>query len=304
MFGFGLLGAQQTIVLKTATGELEGTITVPANSEKVPVILLIAGSGPTDRNCNNTAMETNSYKYLAEDLQKKGIAMVRYDKRGVGRSDMGVGSEADLRFEHYIEDARLWIEHLSHDRRFSKIIVAGHSEGGLIALAAAQKTNKIAGIVSIAAPGRPLDVILKEQLSGSPDNIKNIMYGMIDQLKQGDTIANVPPIYYALFRPEVQPFMISFFKYDPAQEMKKIKLPVLILQGSTDIQVKQQDAEILAANASNGELKMVSNMNHVLKYFENMDKKAQAEDYADTAKPLHPEVVGLIETFVKKIKDQ
>src|SRR5688572_3915055 len=152
-------------ILLTTKGRLRGTLSVPPSKKAVTVVLLIAGSGATDRNGNNTRMENNSLKMLADTLLSHGIASLRYDKRGVGQSDRGTDSEKELRVEHYVNDAAQWIELLTYDERFNRVVVAGHSEGSLVGMLAIQKTQKVAAFVSIAGPGRALDTLLREQLS-------------------------------------------------------------------------------------------------------------------------------------------
>jgi alpha/beta superfamily hydrolase len=125
---------ESEILLKTPTGTLSGTLLIPGEISKYPVALIIAGSGPTDRDGNNTSMKNNSLKLLATSLAEHQIASLRYDKRGIGASREAAISEADLRFEDFIEDARDWIGLLIKDKRFSEVIVIGHSEGSLIGM--------------------------------------------------------------------------------------------------------------------------------------------------------------------------
>ncbi len=148
--------------------------------------LIIAGSGPTDRNGNNEEMENNSLKMLADALNKKGFAALRYDKRGVGQSSEVNKDEMEMRPETYVNDVKEWVDLLDKDKRFNKIIVIGHSEGALLGMLAAVNNKKVKGYVSIAGAGRPIDEILKEQFAGVPENVKEIIYGMLDRLKKGD----------------------------------------------------------------------------------------------------------------------
>ena len=292
---------QEEIVLATANGSLYGTLLVPASSEPVSVILIVAGSGPTDRNCNVGDKHTNAYKMLAEDLKKAGIATLRYDKRGIGQSDLGVAAESELRFEMYMNDVKEWIDLLARDSRFSNVIVAGHSEGSLLGMIASENNARVAGFISIAGAGRPADVIIKEQLANIHPPVRKVMYDMLDTLKKGDTIPHVPPIYYSLFRPGVQPYMISWFRYDPAIEIRKLKIPVLIVQGLTDIQVKEADALELAGALPTAQTKLISKMNHVLKNCDTLDKNIQLPVYNNPDLPLHAELVPAIVDFVNGI---
>jgi alpha/beta superfamily hydrolase len=286
----------QSVILKTATGEIFGTLTLPTNNnKKVPVALIIAGSGPTDRDGNNISMKNNSLKMLAESLAKQGIASLRYDKRGVGESRKSGKSELDLRFEDYINDAKGWIDFLLANKQFSKIIVIGHSEGSLIGMIAAEDR---ASFISIAGAGRSADLILKEQLSAQPKQIKDTCFAIIDSLKSGKTIEKVNPLLFSLFRPSVQPYMISWFKYDPQIEMNKIKKKSLIVQGTKDIQVSLVDAELLSKENNKSQLLVIENMNHVLKIVKG-DRKENMATYNNQTIPVSEIMITGIVNFIK-----
>ena len=303
LLAFTKLHAQEeSIILKTSTGDIDGTLTLPDTKTNITVVLIIAGSGPTDRNGNQESMENNSLKFIAEELRKNGVASVRYDKRGIAKSEDAMSTEKSLRFETYVNDVKDWVDLLSKDKRFTKIIVAGHSEGSLLGMIAAENNKNVNAFISIAGAGRPADEILKEQLDKAPKDVKDIMFPMIDTLKQGDTIGNVPPFFYGLFRPSVQPYMISWLKYDPQTEIKKLEIPVLILQGTTDIQVKENDANLLAKAQPKAELKLIKNMNHVLKDCDTTDKEKQKPIYSNPDIPLNKEFTAELINFIKKVK--
>ena len=245
---------EEILKLKTQTGEIEGTLAMPDSKLPVPVVLIIAGSGPTDRDGNNPVMKNNSLKMLSAELAKKGIASLRYDKRGIAKSQPAGIKEADLRFEMYINDAADWIKLLSQNKKFSQVVVIGHSEGSLIGMVASQDP-KVAKFISLAGAGQAADQIIREQLKAQPPFVLEQSTPILDELVKGNTVENVPPMLNALFRPSVQPYMISWFKFDPQIEIAKIKKPVLIVQGTTDIQVSVDDAKRLQAaktDAKNG----------------------------------------------------
>lgn len=298
-----LKAQEELITLKTATGSLKGSIIVPAAKIKMPLVLLISGSGPTDRDGNNPNMTNNSLKMLAEELAKSGIASVRYDKRGVAASSDAVGDISAIRFEDMSDDAQAWLNLLSHDKRFSKIIVAGHSEGSLVGMVAINKSKGADAFISLAGAGRPADEILKEQLGKAPDDIKKIIFPLLDRIKNGDTISNVPPILYSLFHPSLQAYMSSWFKYNPQQEIKSLKVPVLIVQGTTDRQVKEIDAELLNKAKPGSTLKLIVNMNHVLKNCESMNKELQDDTYTNPDLPLTKELVKEITEFIINVSN-
>lgn len=294
----GFCQVERTI-LHTATGDIFGTLLLPVKNHHIPVVLLIAGSGPTDRDGNNPVMKNNSLKMLAEGLQKAGIATLRFDKRGIGESGNAMKKESDLRFEDYVKDVKEWIKLLSKDRRFTKVIVAGHSEGSLIGMIAVQNEKKVAKFISISGAGQCADTLLKEQLSSQPTELKLSVYSMIDSLKHGDTLTNVPSMLYTLFRPSVQPYMISWFKYDPQIEIKKVTIPILIIQGTKDIQVSVHQADLLSAAVPASEKCIIEDMNHVLKTSISTDRSVQIKTYNDPDLPLNAELVYDIVRFIK-----
>lgn len=289
--------AETPVVLHTATGTIYGTLTMPEAAGKIPVALIIAGSGPTDRNGNNPAMKNESLKMLAYGLAGNGIASLRFDKRGVGESKAALKSEADIRFEDYINDAKQWIAWLKKDKRFSKIAVIGHSEGSLIGMVAA---NQLADCyISIAGAGQPAGIILKGQLASQPPAIRDTAYAFIDSLTKGKTIDQVNPMLYALFRPSVQPYLISWFRYDPQTEIHKLTMPILVIQGTNDIQVSVEDAKLLAKANPHAQLQLIPDMNHILKIVTG-DRNANIATYNNPSLPISGELVKSIAAFIKQ----
>jgi hypothetical protein len=288
---------ETTVVLHTANGDITGTLTMPGCSSSCNVTLIIAGSGPTDRNGNNPMMKNESLIKLAHALAMKNIASLRFDKRGIGDSKSAGKTEADLRFEDYINDARGWIALLKKDTRFKKVFVTGHSEGSLIGMIAA--LNNADGFISIAGAGRSADKILKEQLSSQPPAVKDPSFPIIDSLAMGKTVDSVPRMLFALFRPSVQPYMISWFHYDPQTEIKKLTVPVLILQGTNDLQVTVEDANLLAKSNTKARLALIRNMNHIFRIVEG-DRRENLATYITPTLPISDELVNTIAVFVNK----
>ncbi len=258
-----------SVVLSTPKGNLYGTLTMPAAKVPVPLVIVIAGSGPTDRNGNQgMRMRNNSLLYLGDSLAKLGIATLRYDKRGIAASKMAAPDEASLRFGNYIEDAAAWVRKFSGDKRFSKIFICGHSEGSLIGMVAAQQAP-VAGFISIAGAGTPADSVILRQLAASPNIPKTMVDSMrmfFGMMRRGQQIDSIPPGFYqALLRKSVQQYVSSWMKYDPAQEIARLNMPVLIIQGTTDIQVDTMQAHLLAAAKPGAKLVIIQKMNHVMK---------------------------------------
>ena len=283
--------------LQTSTGELSGTLTVPILKGTFPVALIIAGSGPTDRNGNNAQMKNNSLQMLAHELAAQGIASLRYDKRGIGKSASAMISEELLRFENYVEDAKDWATQLKTDTRFNKLIIIGHSEGSLIGMLAAEKAD---AFVSLAGAGRPIDVILKEQLTEQLSGQKKLLRAAnegLSKLKEGKLVEDAPVELFGLFRPSVQPYITSWMKYDPAVEIAKLEIPIVIIQGSTDLQVKEEDARTLfMAHPLNSRLVIIEDMNHVLK-IAPADRLKNIETYSKPELPLAEELCRILGTL-------
>jgi pimeloyl-ACP methyl ester carboxylesterase len=283
--------------LKINNDLLYGTLTVPDLTKKVPVALIIAGSGPTDRDGNNPMMKNNSLKMLAEALAKNGIASLRFDKRGIGESKASAITESSLVFENYTEDAKSWINYLKQDKRFSQLIIIGHSEGSLIGMIAGAKANKF---ISIAGAGDSADKIIKAQIASKANKqVEELTFPIIDSLKGGNKVNKVDPMLNALFRPSIQPYLISWFKYNPQTEIKKLTIPILILQGSNDLQVTVKDAENLKQANKNSELVIIDKMNHIMKIIDG-DQKANMESYNNETLPISETLVDKIVTFIGK----
>ena len=297
-----IYAGEEEIVLNTPTGDIHGKLMLPDGSTPCPVVLIIAGSGPTDMNGNSigTGMTNNSLLFLAQELAAKGIATVRYDKRGIGKSAAAGSKEEDLRFDHYIDDAAAWSDKLGSDARFNKVIIAGHSEGSLIGMVAATRSKVVKAYVSIAGCGSPAYEILEKQLQSQPLQIQQESAAICKELREGRTVEQVPFYLAALYRQSVQPYLISWFAYNPGVEIAKLDIPVLILQGDKDIQVDTGEAEKLHAALPSSSLYIIKDMNHVLKHCDTMQQMAQLATYRDADLPIKPELISRIVEFIKK----
>ena len=303
-----LAQTEETVRLNTVSLVLDGTLTMPANAIKpVPVVLLIAGSGSTDRNGNilvpagrPNGVKADSYRMLADSLAILGVAVVRYDKRGVGRSVRVDMSEKDLTFDTYIQDAIAWLNQLRADKRFFRFAVVGHSEGSLIGMVAARQA-KASAFVSLAGPGSDIATKLKAQLGPQlPETAKQSIFNALDSLKAGLPVT--PPTQYPvirqMFRPSVQPYLISWMKYDPAVQLRLLTTPVLIIQGRRDIQVMVADAELLKADRPDATMVLFDEMNHILKNAP-ADPTENFKTYSNPTLPLTPGLATTIASFVK-----
>jgi len=298
----GALPGADSVSLDTGTGVLYGTLELPPGKAPYPVVLIIAGSGPTDRD-GNTALipgKNNSLKMIAESLAARGIASLRTDKRGIAQSKTAMAKESDLRFETYVDDMVRWGEYLKKDSRFNSLVVAGHSEGSLIGMLAAQKLAAN-GYISIAGIGEPAGKTILRQLRGQPlppEFVKQAETA-VKSLEEGHIVDPVPAGLEGLIRASVQPYLISWLKYDPSREIAKLKMPILILQGTTDIQVTADDAKMLHDASPPSKLVIVEGMNHVLKMVPP-GQKEQIASYGDPDLPVAPKLLDEITELVHK----
>lgn len=290
---------QRPLTLVTEQGTLHGTLMQPHSRAPVPVALLIAGSGPTDRDGNNPAGGHNdSLKRLAQALAKHGIASLRYDKRGVGASRAATPDERDLSVERYVADVVAWSNLLKSDPAFDRLILIGHSEGALIASLAAPHAQAD-GLVSIAGSARPIDQVLREQLRHRlPPKLLQQSHALLDSLRAGQPRQDVPDELKVLFRSSVQPYLISLFRQNPSEAFSRLRVPTLIVQGTHDIQVSVADAQALQAAKTDAELLLVEGMNHALRIVP-LDLQAQLASYDNPRLPLArlltEQVVGFIQ---------
>ena len=294
--------ASDSVRLETATGTLHGTVELPAGARPVPVVLIIAGSGPTDRDGNSRLLPgpNNGLRQLAESLAARGIASVRYDKRGIGGSAAAGRTEAELRFDHFVDDAAGWLAQLRADPRFSSVSVIGHSEGSLIGMLAAGRAGAD-GAVSLAGSGRRAAGLIRGQLAGQlPPALRERSDAILTALEAGTTTDSVPPPLFMLYRPSVQPYLISWFRHDPGMVVRSLRVPVLVAQGTHDIQVDTADARRLVSGRSGVELLLVPGMNHVLK-LTPADRAAQLPAYSDPSLPVPGQLVEGIASFVRRL---
>ncbi|MCM2463262.1 alpha/beta hydrolase [Pseudomonas sp. CG7] len=277
---------QRPISLDTGNGELFGSLLLPKSDTPVPVVLIISGSGPTDRDGNNPEGGRNdSLKRLAWVLARHNIASVRYDKRGVAASLAATPDERNLSVETYVADTVAWSRKLAADPRLGPLILLGHSEGALIASLAAPQANA-AAVISLSGSARPIDQVLRQQLSNRlPPPLMLRSNELLDSLKAGRLDDNVPTQLQVIFRPSVQPYLSSLFRQDPARAFAALKMPALILQGSNDIQVSIDDARQLKAAKPDAELALIQGMNHVMRIVPNAVKQ-QLASYKDPNLPL------------------
>ncbi|MBO3697041.1 S9 family peptidase [Roseivirga sp. E12] len=296
---------EEEVILPVENGNLGGVIMMPEGKkkQKFPAVLIIQGSGPTDKDGNSAGVsgKNNSLKMLAEALAEQGIASLRFDKRGMGLSQSAGKQEQNLIFDDFVSDAGLWFDYLTKQKRFTKIGIAGHSQGSLIGMLVAQN-KPTAVFVSIAGPSLNIGETIMGQLKSNPanppaiiDEAKNIM----DELKKGNKVADIPSYYASLFRPSIQPFMSSWLKYDPQEEFKKLSVPSMVVNGTTDIQVTMDDANRLKSANPDARMIIIDGMNHVLKNAP-AERSANIATYSNPDLPLNPDFKLVVTSFFKE----
>ena len=286
------------VTLPSEPAPLHGTLLTPSAGTRAAA-LIIAGSGPTDRDGNSgLGVSASSYRLLAEGLAVHGVATVRNDKRGVGESAAALTSEAELVFTDYGDDARAWAAETARLTGQPCAWLIGHSEGALVALtAAAGGDDAVCGLVLLSGAGRPIGAVLREQLATAPEPLLGQALAILAELEAGRPVADVPPQLAALFRPSVQPYMISWLPLDPAALVAAYDGPVMIGQGTTDIQVGLPDAQAMAAARPDARLVVWEGVNHLLK-IAPADRAANAATYRDPTLPLAPGVVEDVAAFI------
>ena len=278
---------------------LKGSLYTPLKkSKEETLVILIAGSGPTDKNGNQKNLVNNSLKYLCEGLAQNDIAAFSYDKRMFAQISLGTLNEATLSFEDFINDAKAVFTYFKNQKKYNKIIIAGHSEGSLIGMIAAN--NNADAFISIAGPGRTIDAVVVEQIEKQAPFLKEEVLKNFEILKSGKTFELKNEMLASLFRPSVQPYMISWLRYNPQDEIKKLKIPTLLLNGTNDLQVSVGEAELLKKSKPDAELVIIDAMNHVFKEIKG-DTAENMKSYNDPNLPISAQLLNTITRFIKAL---
>jgi esterase/lipase len=300
LFSFGIATSQN----KTFNSEdlsitqlIDGTLIVPKTSEAVPLAILIGDSGPIDRNGNQQMMVNNSLRFLAEGLYENNIASFRYDKRIVKQMKRRILDEKKTNFADFITDAVAVLEYLKNDKRFSKIYIIGHGEGSLVGMIAAQRD--VNGFISIAGAGQAIDDLIVAQITKDAPGLADNARTSFDDLRANGVAYNYSEGIASIFRKEIQPFVFSWMQYNPKEEIAKLDIPILLINGDKDIQVQVSEAELLKAARPDAEYKIIANMNHVFKKIDGNDLE-NSKSYNIYNLPVMPELINTITDFIKK----
>ncbi|HUO22516.1 MAG TPA: alpha/beta fold hydrolase [Caulobacteraceae bacterium] len=280
---------------------LYGSLLRPAATDPAPYVLIVPASGTVDRNGDSAGAgpKPDTYELLARGLAAKGIGSLRTDRRGIAGSAAAVSDESKITLDTYIDDTVAWAKFLSLQPQVKCVLLLGHSEGALVAALAAQKV-KTCGVIEIAGAGRPAGEVLEAQLKAAKDkgNLSDETYAaalkILTELRAGRTVSDVPLALASLFRPALQPYLISWLGRDPVAAQANL-YPVLIIQGDHDAQVSVDDARRLANVSRAIRLVVLPNVDHALK-----TTGSQASAGVDGAAPLAPGVIEAIADFIAK----
>lgn len=282
---------------------LFGTLTLPDEKSRFDAVLIWSGSGPTDRNGNLPGHINNCLKMVAHQLADEGYASIRTDKRGIGESENAIAGEADLRFEAFVEDALVWAQILRGMPGVRHVFLLGHSEGALTTTLVAQDFDA-AGMILVEGTGFRASDVLRRQLSAPdidvPKHLVSEIVGILDSLDNGNPVNAFSVELEGQYRKSIQPYLVSWFKYDPQEELAKTKLPVMVIQGTTDFQVPIDDGERLAAARGDIKYLQINGMNQVLKDA----PKHKASNYATYGKPLLKLAVPLMPAIIEFLDEQ
>jgi alpha-beta hydrolase superfamily lysophospholipase len=280
-----------------AAGGLAGTLVLPDGVVRPPVALIIAGSGPTDRDGTGPGVAFPYLSRLANGLAARGIASLRYDKRGIGASRAAALPEDRLRIDRFVDDAAIWVDWLRRREDLGPVVAVGHSEGGLIASLMAARSD-IGGLVLLNSPGRRFASILRQQLAPAlPSALRDEALATLAALERGERVTTVSPELAPLFRPGVQPYLMSLMPVDPAAALAAVTVPVMIVSGGRDLQIGDDDAEALFRARPDARRWHGDDMNHVLAAAPD-DRAGNLRTYTDPAAHLAPGLVDAVAGFL------
>ena len=295
VFNFFSLSTGDYVINSFDNHNIHGTL-INSKNPNSTLAIIISGSGPTDRDGNNISLKSDYLKMLAEGLQKNQISTYRYDKRGVGKSVGDLKGGNEIKFSDYINDVISIIKHFKDSKKFREVVVIGHSEGALIGMIASQSIAD--RFISVAGAGEDYLTLIERQLLIQPPFVRSMSEPIIEKLKNKKLVDSVPPLLNSLFRSDVQSYLIDASSFDPVEEISKLNMPILIIQGSTDIQIDISDALILHKAAKNSRLEIIEGMNHVFRQASD-NRLLNLQTYGNPELPIDNNMVDLISEFIR-----
>ncbi len=286
---------------KNGNIELPGTLSFIATDKKLPLVIYVHGSGNIDRNGNQAgiAVKANYIKMLSDSLIKKGIAFYRFDKRTATSSNIAQLIKTKIKFLPLVRDVQIGVSNFKKDTRFSSIHLVGHSQGSLVAMLAV--SDDISSFTSIAGPSASIDQTIITQLTTQNEDLAKVAISHFNELKKTDTIVNVNPFLMALFAPYNHSFILEWMSFKPTTAISKIKIPILILHGGSDLQVSLSDAKALKQANTAAEVQIIPRMNHILKEVNSLSENQAS--YADPKMPISALLVTYLADFILENKN-
>ncbi|WP_103867224.1 alpha/beta hydrolase [Aquimarina sp. I32.4] len=275
---------------------VEGTLVTPYSDDSVPLIIFIMDAGAINRDGNDRMSKNDTFKHLAYELAKSGIATYRYDKRLFKMDGLGI-REHEISLDHFIEDAISVIEFFKKNKKYKKISIAGHGQGSLIGMIAAK--GRANSFISIAGNAMPLDQVIIEQIAKQAPGLDKSAAVAFEQLKKSGRATEYDPALESIFRYDLQPFMRSWLQYNPSEEIVELEIPILIMYGDKDLQVETAQAEKLKEVVPQADFLFVQNMNHILKEIKG-GRLDNHKSYNEPFRKIMPEIISGITNFVKQ----
>lgn len=272
-----------------------GSIVEPKSRSNSNLVIFIGGSGPIDRDGNQSFMKCDMFKKLAYSLSEKGISSFRYDKRVVTQIRKGK-LDKKITFDDFVSDAIAIIDFFQ--LKYNSIVIAGHSQGSLVGLLSINEG--VSGFISLSGAGRTIDMVIEDQISKTAPMLLEDTKNIFKILRSGKITEDFPLPLYSLFNIEIQPFMISWMQYDPKKIIAKIPIPSLIINGDSDLQVDEKEAKLLYNSAQNSEILIVKNMNHVLVEIEG-DELKNVKSYNNPDLKISELVIEKMVEFIERL---
>lgn len=278
----------------TINSFIDGTLLIPTDIEKPNLAIIIAGSGPTDRNGNQNLLKNNSLKKLAEELSKEGIATFRYDKRIVKQIRRN-NVDMNIRFDDFITDAISVLEYFKNRDDYNKLYIIGHGQGSLVGMVTAKQGAD--GFISLAGAGKPIDDVIIDQVTNTAPMFTEDTKRAFSKMKEGKTTMDYPQALESIFNLETQPFMMNWMSYIPQEEIRDLEIPVLIINGTKDLQVSEEEANLLHLSNSNSTIKIIEQMNHILVLIQG-DTLENSKSYNESQRKISEELIKTIVSFI------
>lgn len=283
---------------------IDGTLLQPENNKSKTLAIIIAGSGPTNRDGNQVAMKTNNLKQMANFLADEGIASFRYDKRIFKLLKMQTYDQSKIRFNDFVKDAADVVNYFklyhNEEYNFEKYIFIGHSQGALVAQLASLKTA-VNALILLCGTAKPIDEVMISQVSKQAPFLYQDIKTAFDSIKSVGYIKEYNPLLKSILNEDIQAFLQSWMVHNPTTIAKGISEPTLVIGGTTDIQVPGEEAKTLAQNLPRSTYAIIENMNHVLKHVESIGQE-NLKSYHNPNLPLHEGLKSKIKVFLENYK--